>query len=188
VPCFKAYIVGNREGVRGNFTKKKEVGICWHEGRSQAPGGGHCGLISGTGLGCQDGLRHNSCPWKSWESGRDREEGTIIQLLQPQVPGREQGGGSDNQLLARGHLAYQGGRQWKARFLTVWSLTCMCLRVYVCVYICVCVYVSMYVCVCICVFVCACACMYVYVCVCMYICVYVCECVYMLEYMMEVRT
>ena len=33
-------------------------------------------------------------------SGRDREEGTIIQLLQPQVPGREQGGGGDDQLLS----------------------------------------------------------------------------------------
>jgi hypothetical protein len=28
VPCFIAYIVGNREGSRGNFTKNKEVGIC----------------------------------------------------------------------------------------------------------------------------------------------------------------
>ena len=36
----------------------------------------------------------------SWESGRDKEEGTIIQLLQPQVPGREQGGGSDDLLLS----------------------------------------------------------------------------------------
>jgi hypothetical protein len=27
VPCFKAYTVGNREGLRGNFTKK-EAGIC----------------------------------------------------------------------------------------------------------------------------------------------------------------
>ena len=33
-------------------------------------------------------------------SGRDREEGTIIQLLQPQVPGREQGEGSDDRLLS----------------------------------------------------------------------------------------
>lgn len=36
----------------------------------------------------------------SWESGRDKEEGTIIQLLQSQVPGREQGGGSDDLLLS----------------------------------------------------------------------------------------
>ena len=28
VPCIKAYIAGNREGSRGNFTKNKEVGIC----------------------------------------------------------------------------------------------------------------------------------------------------------------
>jgi hypothetical protein len=36
----------------------------------------------------------------SWESGRDKEEGTIIQLLQPMVPGREQGEGGDNRLLS----------------------------------------------------------------------------------------
>jgi hypothetical protein len=64
-------------------------------------------LISGTDLSLLNrlgvsgrGLKHNSCPWKSWESGRDKEEGIIIQLSQPQVPGREQGGGSDNWLLA----------------------------------------------------------------------------------------
>jgi hypothetical protein len=62
-------------------------------------------LISGmwillNSLGCQAGLSSNSCPWKSWESERDKEEGTIIQLLQPQVPGREQGGGGDDQLLS----------------------------------------------------------------------------------------
>jgi hypothetical protein len=28
VPYFKAYIVGNMEGSRGNFTKNKEAGIC----------------------------------------------------------------------------------------------------------------------------------------------------------------
>jgi hypothetical protein len=28
VPCFIAYIAGNREGSRRNFTKNKEVGIC----------------------------------------------------------------------------------------------------------------------------------------------------------------
>jgi hypothetical protein len=32
-------------------------------------------------------------------SGRDKEEGTIIQLLQTQVPGREQGGGSDDKAI-----------------------------------------------------------------------------------------
>jgi hypothetical protein len=44
-----------------------------------------------TALGVRPGSACNSCPWKSWESGRDKEEGTIIQLLQPQVPGRKQG-------------------------------------------------------------------------------------------------
>jgi hypothetical protein len=77
-------------------------------------------LISGTqilhnSLGCQalgvrPGSSSNSCPWKSWGSGRDKEEGTIIQLLQPQVPGREQGEGSDDWLLTRDHLAFQSGR------------------------------------------------------------------------------
>jgi hypothetical protein len=129
VPCFKAYISGNREWSRGNFTKNKEVGICWHGGRSQAPGGRHSASY----------LQNIDPPWQPWgvrpgsgithvlgwhgSSGRDREEGTIIQLLQPQVPGREQGGGSDNRLLARGHLACQSGRLWRARFLTGWSLT-----------------------------------------------------------------
>jgi hypothetical protein len=59
----------------------------------------------------------------SWESGRDKEEGTIIQLLQSQVPGREQGEGSDNLLLSTRPFGLSGGRLWKARFLMVWSPT-----------------------------------------------------------------
>jgi hypothetical protein len=95
VPCFIAYIAGNREGSRRNFTKNKEVGICWHEGRSQAPGGGHSASYlwnidpTWQPWGVRPGSECNSCPWMSWESGRDGEEGTIIQLLQPRVPGRE---------------------------------------------------------------------------------------------------
>jgi hypothetical protein len=126
---FKAYIMGELGGVEGEFNKDKKVGICWHEGQNQAPGSGHSVSY----------LQNIDPPWQPWRvrpdsgvthvlgshgsSGRDKEEGTIIQLLQPQVPGREQGGGSENQLLAQGHLACQGGRLWKARFLTVWSLT-----------------------------------------------------------------
>ena len=53
-----------------------------------------------TALGVRPGSACNSCPWKSWESGRHKEQGTIIQLLQPQVPGREQGEGSDDLLLS----------------------------------------------------------------------------------------
>ena len=34
-----------------------------------------------TALGVRLGSAHNSGPWKSWESGRDKEEGTIIQLF-----------------------------------------------------------------------------------------------------------
>lgn len=54
-----------------------------------------------TALGIRPGSARNSCPWMSQESGRDKEEGTIIQLLQPQVPGREQGGGGDQLLNTR---------------------------------------------------------------------------------------
>ena len=51
-------------------------------------------LISGTSilldsLGGQAGLRLTHVLGCHGNSGRDREEGTIIQLLQPQVPGRE---------------------------------------------------------------------------------------------------
>ena len=126
---FKAYIMGELGGVEGEFNKDKKVGICWHEGQNQAPGSGHSVSY----------LQNIDPPWQPWRvrpdsgvthvlgshgsSGRDKEEGTIIQLLQPQVPGREQGEGSDDQLLAQGHLACQGGRLWRARFLTVWSPT-----------------------------------------------------------------
>ena len=34
-----------------------------------------------TALGVRLGSACNSCPWKSWESGRDKEEGTTIQLF-----------------------------------------------------------------------------------------------------------
>ena len=68
------------------------------------------GLISEIALGVRPGSAHNSCPWMSWESGRDKEEGTIIQLLQSQVPGREQGEGSDNLLLSTRPFGLSGGR------------------------------------------------------------------------------
>jgi hypothetical protein len=53
-----------------------------------------------TALGVRPGLSIITRPWMSWESGRDKEEGTIIQLLQPLVPGREQGEGSDDPFLS----------------------------------------------------------------------------------------
>jgi hypothetical protein len=102
---FKAYIEGNREGLRGKLTKNKEVDIRGHKGGSQVPGGGHSASVlspefgsSLTSLGVRPGSALNSCPLMSWESGRDKEEGIIIQLIETQVPGREQGEGSDNQL------------------------------------------------------------------------------------------
>ena len=92
---FKAYIAGNMGGVEGELYKEQRSGhlLTWGP-KSGARQWALCILSpehrsSLTALGCQAGLRRNSCPWMAWESGRDREEGTIIQLLQPQVPGRE---------------------------------------------------------------------------------------------------
>ena len=105
-PGFKHTARGKQGGVEGELTKNKEVGIWGHEGRIQTAGGRHSESYlwnvesSLTALGVRLGSAHNSCPQKSWESGRDKEEGTIIQLLQPQVPGREQGGGGDDRLLS----------------------------------------------------------------------------------------
>jgi hypothetical protein len=62
----------------------------------------------------------------SWESGRDKEEGTIIQLLQPQVPAREQGEGSDDLLLSTRPFGLSGWETVKG--LTVWSPTPECPR------------------------------------------------------------
>ena len=90
------------------------MGIRGHQGRSQEPGSRHSASYlrkvesSLTALGVRPGSAHNSCPWMSWESGRDKEQGTIIQLLQPQVPGREQGGGSDDWLLSTRPLGLSG--------------------------------------------------------------------------------
>lgn len=47
------------EGSRENYTKNKEVGICWHGGRSQAPGSGHSGSY----------LWNIDPPWQPWGSG-----------------------------------------------------------------------------------------------------------------------
>jgi hypothetical protein len=72
---FKAYIAGSRGGIEGELYKEQRNGqlLTWGPGsgvRRQAAGTLH--LISGTSilldsLGCQAGLRHNSCPWMAWE-------------------------------------------------------------------------------------------------------------------------
>ena len=55
----------------------------------------HRSSLTALGVRLGSGVTH-VLGWHG-NSGRDREEGTIIQLLQPQVPGREQGEGSDDQ-------------------------------------------------------------------------------------------
>jgi hypothetical protein len=88
-------VKGNREGLRGNLKKNKKVGIWGHEGQIQTAGGRYSESYlrnvdpSLTVPGVRLGSAHYSCPSKSLESGRDKEEGTIIQLLGPLVPGRE---------------------------------------------------------------------------------------------------
>ena len=72
---FKAYIAGSRGGIEGELYKEQRNGqlLTWGPGsgvRRQAAG--TLDLISGTSilldsLGCQAGLRHNSCPWMAWE-------------------------------------------------------------------------------------------------------------------------
>ena len=52
----------------------------------------------------------------SWESGRDKEEGILILLLQPQVPGMEQGEGSDDWLLSTSPFGLSGWETVKSLF------------------------------------------------------------------------
>ena len=103
VPSFKAYITGNRGGVEGEIYKEQISRhlLTWGL-KSGARQQALCILSlehrsSLTALGVR--LGSGVTPILGWHgnSGRDREEGTIIQLLQPQVPGREQGEGSDDQ-------------------------------------------------------------------------------------------
>jgi hypothetical protein len=92
---FKAYILGSRGGVEGGFYKEQRS---WHlltwGARSGTRQRALCILSSEhrsslTALGVR--LGSGVTPVLGWHgnSGRDREEGTIIQLLQPQVPERE---------------------------------------------------------------------------------------------------
>ena len=92
---FKAYIVGNMGGVEGELYKEQRSGhlLTWGP-KSGTRQWALCILTpehrsSSTALGVRlgSGVTH-VLGWHG-NSGRDREEGTIIQLLQPQVPGRE---------------------------------------------------------------------------------------------------
>jgi hypothetical protein len=92
---FKAYITGNRGGVEGEFYKEQRSGhlLTWGPksgARQQALcilSSEHRSSLTALGVRLGSGVTHVlGC---HGNSGRDREEGTIIQLLQLQVPGRE---------------------------------------------------------------------------------------------------
>jgi hypothetical protein len=92
---FKAYIAGNRGGVEGELYKEQKSGhlLTWGP-KSGARQRALCILslehrssLTALGVRLGSGVTH-VLGWHG-SSGRDREEGTIIQLLQPQVPGRE---------------------------------------------------------------------------------------------------
>jgi hypothetical protein len=103
---FKAYISGDRGGAEGEFYKEQRSGHLLTWGRkSGARQRALCILSlehrsSLTALGVRPGSGITHVLGWHGSSGRDREEGTIIQLLQLQVPGKELGEGGDNQLLA----------------------------------------------------------------------------------------
>jgi hypothetical protein len=92
---FKAYILGNMGGVEGELYKEQRSGhlLTWGL-KSDASQRALCTLSperrsSLTALGVRLGLGLTHVLGCHGNSGRDREEGTVIQLLQPQVPGRE---------------------------------------------------------------------------------------------------
>jgi hypothetical protein len=92
---FKANMAGNRGGVEGELYKEqKSVHLLTWGQKSGARQRALCILSpenqsSLTALGVKLGSGVTHVLGCHGNSGRDREEGTIIQLLQPQVPGRE---------------------------------------------------------------------------------------------------
>jgi hypothetical protein len=92
---FKAYISGSRGGVEREFYKEQRIGHLLTWGAKSGTRQWALCILSAehrsslTALGVR--LGSGVTPGLGWHgsSGRDREEGTIIQLLQPQVPGRE---------------------------------------------------------------------------------------------------
>jgi hypothetical protein len=108
---FIAYNAGNMAGVEGELYKEQRNGqlLTWgpKSGAKQRAlwilSLEHRSSLTALGVRLGSGITH-VLGWHE-NSGRNREEGTIIQLLQPQVPRKEQGGkGGDNQLLVQGHL------------------------------------------------------------------------------------
>jgi hypothetical protein len=92
---FKAYIMGNRGGVKGELYKEQRSGhlLTWSpkSGARQRElcilSPEHGSSLTALGVKLGSGVTHVlGC---HGNSGKDREERTIIQLLQPQVPGRE---------------------------------------------------------------------------------------------------
>jgi hypothetical protein len=92
---FKAYILGSRGGVEGEFYKEQRSGhlLTWgpKSGARQRAlcilSPEHRSSLTALGVRLGSGVTH-VLGWHG-SSGRDREEGTIIQLLQPPVPERE---------------------------------------------------------------------------------------------------
>jgi hypothetical protein len=87
--------MGSRGGVEGEFYKEQRSGhlLTWGP-KSGARQWALCILsqeprssLTALSVKLGSGVTH-VLGWHG-SSGRDREEGTIIQLLQPQVPGRE---------------------------------------------------------------------------------------------------
>jgi hypothetical protein len=92
---FKAYISGNMGGVEGELYKEQRSGhlLTWglKSGARQRTlwilSLEHRSSLTALGERLGSGITH-VIGWHR-NSGRDREEGTIIQLLQPQVPRKE---------------------------------------------------------------------------------------------------
>jgi hypothetical protein len=92
---FKAYIEGTMGGAEGELYKEQRSGhlLTWGP-KSGARQWALCILSlehrsSLTALAVRLGSSVTHVLGWHWNSGRDREEGTIIQLLQPQVPRKE---------------------------------------------------------------------------------------------------
>jgi hypothetical protein len=84
---FKAYIAGNRGGVEGEFYKEQRSRHLLTWGPNSGTRQQALCILSPVGVRLGSGITH-VLGWHG-SSGIDREEGTIIQLLQSQVPGRE---------------------------------------------------------------------------------------------------
>jgi hypothetical protein len=91
---FKAYISGNMGGVEGELYKEQSGHLLTWGPKSGARQRAlwilsleHGSSLTALGVRLGSGVTH-VLGWHG-NSGRDREEGSIIQLLQPQVPRKE---------------------------------------------------------------------------------------------------